>query len=118
MTWVRRQQAEAKHTCRTPKGEGQPGDLWRCDTCHALWELWRGEFDYSKPERNYWQPATLWQRIRYWGQGHRARVGGYQPTDDLPEPKPQSRNPQPLLDPPRQTGTDWLYSEPENARRS
>lgn len=111
MTWVRRQADEHRHLCDTPKGEGTPGDLWRCDTCKALWQLWRGELRYGYPERNFWTPATLWQCIRYWTHGRRSDVGGYQPVGDIEADPPD------IEGPPRQTGADWLYSVPEkNAR--
>lgn len=119
MTWVRRQQP--KHRCEPPViGKQQPfsppagrlGDLWRCDTCAALWRI-------ADPGPgiciNEWRPATIWQSIRYWSQGHQPSSGGYQPTEDTTGPPPNLDDYElpPIADPPRQTGTDWLYTPKE-----
>lgn len=109
MTWVRRQ--PPRHRCTPPvlddpyplaRAVGNIGDLWRCDACPKLWRV----ADASEGQRGRitlgtkWMPATLGQRLRHWGQG-RHPVDGYQPTGDIEG------------DPPRQTGTDWLYSVEE-----
>jgi hypothetical protein len=108
VTWVRRQQP--KHECAPPVNEGDIpgiraagsiGDLWRCDTCQKLWRV----ADANEGQRgrvtlgSKWMPATRRQRIRhYWDAGKIY-------PDDVFTPD--------IEDPPRQTGTDWLYTVEE-----
>ncbi|WP_304455927.1 hypothetical protein [Nocardiopsis sp. YSL2] len=101
--WVRRRDPSQKHECDLPTREvtwklpvpadgsastlpdshtetladGDQGDLWRCDTCRALWRLgdacdWCDRYGYH--DRGVctiglrWRPATLWQRVRHRGR--------------------------------------------------
>lgn len=69
MTWVRRVERADAHHCALPdvcaytttKPAGAPGDLWRCDTCKALWRITPDPWTNG----GFWVPATLWQRLRY-----------------------------------------------------
>ena len=98
MSWVRRA-ANRVHTCTPPMRDiiytisaeycqgnqparwtvmavdGAQSDLWRCDTCGALWRVgiacdWCDAHG-SRPHAGLhddgleWRPATLWQRLRH-----------------------------------------------------
>lgn len=78
VTWVRKAPLVVKHVCAPPakqipaapsgytEVDGSLGDLWRCDTCEALWQV-----DYRWPSRGLrpkglrWRPASWWQRLMH-----------------------------------------------------
>lgn len=49
--------------------DGSIGDLWRCDDCGRLWRFMdRPDFNNGRVHELRhpgWEPASLWQRIRY-----------------------------------------------------
>lgn len=108
MSWERRTK-KREHTCdrpnaaKTERKRADVGDIWKCWRCGTRWELtYKGI-----PSANRAGPIheNTWHRII--------------PPGTPREPKPMPRNPEPMIPAPhRQTGTDWLYTEPENARRS
>lgn len=108
MTWIRKVRSGPDHRCGLPAREvvhelpsmsarppttaaetrplefrfkepdGRIGDLWRCDTCRALWRIgdacdvcdrhggWRPPHLGGHALGIAWRPATLWQRLINW----------------------------------------------------
>lgn len=102
MGWERR--TKKPHTCNLPdawkiqRRSAEVGDMWRCLRCGARWELKYAGIASTKligpaTEPRWVQPGS--------------------PEDVWPE----DYEPLPAADPPRQTGTDWLYSVQENKAR-
>jgi hypothetical protein len=73
MTWVRKKALPPEaHGCQKPTVKpfndsdvewptGQDGDLWRCDECGTLWQVWSGPISLGR----YWILPGRWTRWRY-----------------------------------------------------
>lgn len=98
MGWERRKR---EHTCRLPdawriqRHQAKTGDIWTCWRCKARWELAYPGI----PSTNLIGPGVEPQWIKHGS-----------PEDIWRDGPPDSSGPMP---PPRQTGTDWLYTVQE-----
>ena len=95
MGWERRK-TKRPHVCNKPDRfsysirTAEIGDIWRCRKCKTRWEL----LDRGLPFTNWVGPRveTRWRKA---------------------DPDPEYQLPPAVAEPPRQTGTDWLYSVEE-----
>lgn len=107
MGWVRKTPKIKTHKCDLPLKEvtfkansvlpetkytvpdGEVGDLWRCDECQKLWII---GVSFSRDTRSSlatsWQPAGLWDSIKYWPGWKRRKTSQLTPETILAKPNP------------------------------
>jgi len=106
MGWERR--AKKPHTCQRPdqfaihRRRGEVGDIWTCRKCKTRWEL-----TYAGIATTNLIGPGLEPRWRRRGTPDYELLFG-EPNDETEHELPPA-----IADPPRQTGTDWLYSVTE-----
>lgn len=136
MGWERR--AKRKHECNRPnvfeteRKRAEVGDIWKCRKCGTRWELtYKGVYSETRAgpaHENEWKKLPT---PRSPGVPRKPKPMLASPEPLIPAPMGR-RTPPDLswiqtetihgsgrrtgphpIDPPRQTGTDWLYSAPE-----
>jgi len=107
MGWERR--AKKPHTCQRPntmqtsRRNAEAGDIWKCRKCGTRWELTYAGI----PSANRAGPM-------HENQWRRRGTPDYEAVFGIPDDQAEYELPPTIADPPRQTGTDWLYSVAEN----
>lgn len=134
MSWERRKR---EHECKLPtvletwRKQAEAGDVWNCRKCKSRWQLTHkgvySETSAGPMHENEWKKLRVPQRP---GVPREPKPMTANPEPMIPAPhrrqppdtswiktetihgSGKTTGPHPI-DPPRQTGTDWLYSVEE-----